>query len=373
MPQSSEKILVRGLNWLGDAVMSTPALMRLRQARPSSHITLLSPEKMAGLWRDQPFLDEVLAFSPAETVWQVGRKLRRENFTEAVALPNSIRSALELWLAGIPRRVGVARPGRGFFLTKALPPRPDAVPMRRRSSREIRRLIARGTRATAPPPAAHHVHDYLYLTAEFGASPEPLPPRVVINAEQAAELCQKMRLENAQPGRPWFGLCPGAEYGPAKRWLARRFVASAVLLQKQHHCRWLVFGGPGDAELAEKITTEIRYVAREADGVINLAGKTNLRELSAALKLCRLLLTNDTGTMHLAAALGTPLIVPFGSTSPELTGPFCCPSAEILRAPVPCAPCFRRECPIDLRCFNGVETAQVIEAARRLLHANPNF
>jgi heptosyltransferase-2 len=367
MPQSSEKILVRGLNWLGDAVMSTPALMRLRQARPSSHITLLSPEKMAGLWRDQPFLDEVLAFSPAETVWQVGRKLRRENFTEAVALPNSIRSALELW------RVGVARPGRGFFLTKALPPRPDAVPMRRRSSREIRRLIARGTRATAPPPAAHHVHDYLYLTAEFGASPEPLPPRVVINAEQAAELCQKMRLENAQPGRPWFGLCPGAEYGPAKRWLARRFVASAVLLQKQHHCRWLVFGGPGDAELAEKITTEIRYVAREADGVINLAGKTNLRELSAALKLCRLLLTNDTGTMHLAAALGTPLIVPFGSTSPELTGPFCCPSAEILRAPVPCAPCFRRECPIDLRCFNGVETAQVIEAARRLLHANPNF
>ncbi|MGD0814544.1 MAG: lipopolysaccharide heptosyltransferase II [Verrucomicrobiota bacterium] len=368
MPKLSEKILVRGLNWLGDSVMSTPALMRLRQARPSAHVTLLAPEKLAGLWQDQPFLNEVLAFSPAETAWQVGRRLRRGNFTEAVALPNSIRSALELWLAGIPRRVGVARPGRGFFLTKALPPRPDAVPMRRRSSHEIRHLIARDTPATLPPPAAHHVHDYLYLTAELGGSPEPLPPRIVINDEEAAQLCQKLRLETAPPGRPWFGLCPGAEYGPAKRWLARRFVASAVLLQKQHHCRWLVFGGRGDVDLAEKITTEIRYVAREADGVINLAGKTNLRELAAALKLCRLLLTNDTGPMHLAAALGTPLIVPFGSTSPELTGPFCSPNAEIMRAPVPCAPCFRRECPIDLRCFSGVETAQVIEAARRLLH-----
>ena len=123
MPDPPEKILLRGLNWLGDAVMSTPALLRLRQARPSAHITLLSPEKLAGLWQDQPFLDEVLAFSASESIWQVSRRLRRENFSEAVALPNSIRSALELWLAGIPRRVGLARPGRGFFLTRALPPR----------------------------------------------------------------------------------------------------------------------------------------------------------------------------------------------------------------------------------------------------------
>src|SRR5271156_1286297 len=161
MPDPSEKILLRGLNWLGDAVMSTPALLRLRQARPSAHITLLSPEKLAGLWQDQPFLDEVLAFSAAESVWQVSRRLRRENFSEALALPNSIRSALELWLAGIPRRVGIARPGRGFFLTRPLPPRPDAVPMHKRSDDEVRRLMARGAPPEKIPPAAHHVHNYL--------------------------------------------------------------------------------------------------------------------------------------------------------------------------------------------------------------------
>jgi lipopolysaccharide heptosyltransferase II len=371
MPDPPERILLRGLNWLGDAVMSTPALMRLREARPAAHITLLLPEKLAGLWQDQPFLNQVLAFSPGETLWQVSRRLRAEDFSVAVALPNSIRSALELWLAGIPRRVGLARPGRGIFLTRALPPRPDAVRMRRRSAREIRRLAARGAPAPAPPPAAHQARDYLYLTAELGASPEPLPPRIVIDPAEAARLCRQLSLGTAPPGRPWLGLSPGAEYGPAKRWPAQRFVATAVVLQKQTRCRWLVFGGPGDVELAETVTTEIRNASHEPDGVINLAGKTSLKELAAALTLCRLLLTNDTGTMHLAAALGTPLVVPFGSTSPELTGPFLCSSAEILRTPVPCAPCFRRDCPIDLRCFTGIEPAQVLEAARRLLQPAP--
>ncbi len=373
MPDPPQRILLRGLNWLGDAVMSTPALLRLRQARPSAHITLLSPEKLAGLWQDQPFLDEVLTFSDSENIWQVSRRLRRKNFSEAVALPNSIRSALELWLARIPRRVGLARPGRCFFLTRALPPRRDAMPMRKRSVREIRRLIARGAPAAAIPPAAHHIHDYLYLTAELGASPEPLPPRIFVSDEQAAQLCQQLRLEAPPAGQPWFGLNPGAEYGPAKRWPAERFAAAAVILQKQTRCRWLIFGGSGDLALAEKIATEIRGAGGGPDGVINLAGKTSLRELAAALKICRLLLTNDTGPMHLAAAVGTPVVVPFGSTSPELTGPSFSPSAQIVRTPVPCAPCFRRECPIDLRCLNGIQTAQVVEAARRVLGPNPNL
>ena len=150
-----------------------------------------------------------------------------------------------------------------------------------------------------------------------------------------------------------------------------RFAAAAVAIQKQTNCRWLIFGGAGDLASAEKVTTEIRY-AGGPDGVLNLAGKTSLRQLAAALKLCRLLLTNDTGPMHLAAAVGTPLIVPFGSTSPELTGPGFSQLVQIVRAPAPCAPCFRRECPIDLRCLNGIETAQVVEAAQRILYPNIN-
>jgi heptosyltransferase II len=367
MAEPTERILVRGLNRLGDAVMSTPALQRLREARPAARITLLSPEKLGGLWQGQPFLDDVLTISAGETVWSVGRKLREKNFSEAVALPNSIRSALELWLARIPRRVGVGRPGRSFFLTRPLPPRPEAVPMRKRSPGEVRRRIARGAAPEAPLAAAHQLHDYLYLTKELGASAEPLPPRIFISDQQVAEACRKMRLEMAPDGHPWFGLNPGAEYGPAKRWPVGRFAAAAVQLHKKTGCRWLVFGGPDDLELAGKVTDEIRYAKVPPEAVLNLAGKTSLPELAVALKICRLLLTNDTGPMHLAAALGTPLIALFGSTSPELTGPGYASSAHVVRTPPPCAPCFRRECPINLRCLNDITIAQVMEAARRVL------
>lgn len=361
MPASPEKILVRGLNWLGDAVMSTPALQRLRQARPAARITLLTPEKLAGLWQDQPYLDEVITFSATDSVWQVARRLRREKFSDAVAFPNSIRSALELWLAGIPRRVGVTRPGHGIFLNRAVPPR-IGMRMRKRSVAEIRQLIASGAVTPRPPSAAHHIHNYLYLTSALGASPEPLPPRIFVNDGQVDKACQKFGLEICGKDQPLFSLNPGAEYGPAKRWPAERFAASAVALQKQTHCRWLIFGGAGDVSTAEKIAAKI-------PGALNLAGKTTLPELAALLKLCRLLLTNDTGPMHLAAAVGTPVVAVFGSTSPELTAPLNSSTTQIVRVPVPCAPCFRRECPIDLRCLTGIETAQVIAAAQQVLRA----
>jgi heptosyltransferase-2 len=319
------------------------------------------------LWEGQPFLDRVLVLFRSESIGQVSRRLRREKFSEAVAFPNSFRSALELWLARIPRRVGLARSGRGFLLTRALPPRREAAVMRRRSAREIGRLLARGGPPQVFPAGAHHIHDYLYLTHELGGALEPLPPQIFLSDKKAAQLCQQLSLESAPPGRPWFGLNPGAEYGPAKRWPAERFIEAAAILQKETHCRWLIFGGAGDAALAEKIASGLRANEGAPDGVINLAGKTTLPQLAAALKMCRLLLTNDTGPMHLAAAVGTPLIVPFGSTSPELTGPIFSTQAQILRNPVPCAPCFRRECPIDLRCLNGIETAKAVEAARRIL------
>lgn len=372
MAERMEKILVRGVNWLGDAVMSTPALQRLREARPRARISILTPEKLAGLWEGQPYIDEVITFAPLETFWQVVWKLHGKKFTESVALPNSVRAALELCLAGIPRRIGVARPGRGLFLTHVLPPRPGAVPMRKRTAGEIRLLLARPAPSEPPaslPAVAHHIHDYLYLTKELGASPEPLPPRIHITEEEAVRLCQRLRVEVAPPDRPWFGLNPGAEYGPAKRWPLKKFAATAIVLQKQTNCRWLIFGGKNDSDVAAKLATEIRFSGTSPDGALNLAGKTSLRELAGALKLCRLVLTNDSGPMHLAAAVGTPVIVPFGSTSPELTGPGPGPAIKILRVPPPCAPCFRRDCPIDLRCLQEVKTAQAVEAAREILDA----
>jgi len=368
MPAATENILVRGLNWLGDAVMSTPALIRLRQARPQARITLLSPEKLGSLWARQPFADRVLTFSPSESVWEVGRRLRKERFTTALIFPNSIRSALESWLAGIPCRVGAARAGRSLLLTLAVPPRPGAMAMRKRAPGEIRRLVQSGGGPALYPATAHHVHHYLHLAAALGASPEPLAPRLAIGAEETEEARVKFGLTRAA-GRPWFGLNPGAEYGPAKRWPPERFAEAARALSEKTRCRWVLFGGANERALAEKIAGDIGRATGEP--ALNLAGKTSLRELAAALKACDLVLTNDTGPMHLAAAAGAAVAAVFGSTSPELTGPVFSARARVARGRAPCAPCFRRECPIDLRCLRGIETGQVVAAALDCLRTAP--
>ena len=162
---------------------------------------------------------------------------------------------------------------------------------------------------------------------------------------------------------PVFGLNPGAEYGPAKRWPVERFIAAAREIQQRSGCVWLIFGGKGDAELAASMAPGTEHHASRVTH-FNLAGKTSLRELMALLKICRVLLTNDTGPMHVAAALGTPVVVPFGSTSPELTGPGLPgdPRHRLLKSDAPCSPCFLRECPIDFRCMNGIGVERVVDA-----------
>jgi len=370
----SPKILVRGVNWLGDAVMTMPALQRLREAQPDAQISLLSHEKLAGLWENHPFIDRLLTFTSNESLWKISRRLREKNFDVGLLFPNSPRSALELWLARIPQRIGYARAWRIFFLTRTIASRPGAVPMRQRSVVEIKRRTKSNTSPapTALPAAVHHVHDYLHLVAALGASSEPIAPRIFIQNREAQDVAQAFRFFPLTD-RPLVGLNPGAEYGPAKRWPAERFVAVAAELQKRVSCRWLIFGGAADFDLAEEIAQGIQRMdpARlpRANLVLNLAGKTSLRDLCVLLKSCRLLLTNDTGPMHVAAAVGTPVIALFGSTAPEFTAPGL--AAEnfhrIIRANVACAPCFRRECPIDFRCMKQIKPQQVVEVAAQVL------
>jgi heptosyltransferase II len=366
-PASSEKILVRSVNWLGDAVMSVPALLRLREAKPTAHITLLSAEKLGGLWDGQPFLDELLLFSPKDGLWQIASRLRKENFNCAVAFPNSLRSALELCLAGIPRRVGYARSWRKFLLTDRIPARAGEVRMHKRTAAEAQRLADGGGNSQEIPSEAHHTLDYLQLVSALGASPALLPPRITIPMEEAQRTAGNLGMTT--PERvPWFGINPGAEYGPAKRWPAERFVGAALALQKRIRCRWVIFGGGGDVELAAKIADALERAGSGPNAVLNLAGKTTLRELVAALKICRLLITNDSGPMHIAAALGTPLVAIFGSTSPEMTRPPISTSVQILRAPdVACSPCFLRTCPIDFRCMMRISVAEVVQAALNIV------
>jgi heptosyltransferase-2 len=360
------KILVRGTNWLGDAVMTTPALLRLREKFPGAHIAILTAEKLGGLWANHPAINEIIPFTPGETAFSTGKKLRAGKFDLALVLPNSPRSAMEVFFARIPRRIGYARPWRNFFLTQAVAPRAEAVKMRKRSVGEIKKLIAENPESRVPNPkiqkSAHQIFEYLNLSAALGANPEPLPPQLFVTPDEVETAKKKFGLEKIS--NPVFGLNPGAEYGPAKRWPVEKFISAAKEIQRQTNCAWILFGGKSDAALTDQIESAIRKVAvcKDQSAIYNLAGKTSLRELMALLKICRVLLTNDTGPMHVAAALGTPVIVPFGSTSPELTGPIFFANAKVLKSDAPCSPCFLRECPIDFRCMNGIGVERVVEA-----------
>jgi heptosyltransferase II len=378
------RLLVRGVNWLGDAVMTTPALLRLREKFPDAHIALLTPEKLKDLWTGHPAVNETISIAPNESVFAVARKLRRvgssrcddrtaqravpSKFDLALVLPNSPRSAIEMWLARIPQRVGYERPWRNWFLTQAIPPRAEVARMRKRSVSEIRELVAADVnRRTIPENRAftsaatnaHQIHEYLHLATALGVNPEPLAPQLFVLPDEIEAAKKKFGLE--QITLPVFGLNPGAEYGPAKRWPAERFITAAKEIQQRTNCVWLISGGKNEMQIAYQIESAMRNAQC---AIFNLAGKTSLRELMSLLKFCRVLLTNDSGPMHVATALGTPVVVPFGSTSPELTGPGLPgdPRQHLLKSDAPCSPCFLRECPIDFRCMTGISVERVVEA-----------
>jgi heptosyltransferase-2 len=243
--------------------------------------------------------------------------------------------------------------------------------MHKRSSSEVNRLVRDGaTAANATLPAtAHHIYQYLHLVAALGAKAEPLPPRLTVSDEAVAQFVARFELVGGAFESPvWLGLNAGAEYGPAKRWPEERFIEAAIQIQRRIKCRWLIFGLKSELDATTRIAGAISGPASgEKSAAINLAGRTSLGELAAGLKSCRALLTNDSGPMHVAVALGTPVVALFGSTSPELTGPGLPGDArhQLLRANAPCSPCYLRECPIDFRCMTGIGVERVVEAVLR--------
>ena len=354
--------------------MTTPALQRLRQCFPHDHIALLTLDKIADLWLQERSISQVIPFSSADTIWSVARRLRAGSFDQALIFPNSPRSALEVWLAQIPERIALARPWRNWFLTRALPPRPGARRMHKRTVREIRRLIANDralpvadsgrNRAPGSGSEQHHIHDYLHLAAALGADPKPVPPKLEVTREEIQKMTRVWLSPRSGKPAMLLGMNPSAAYGPAKRWPAVNFASVARELSKHHKdTLWLAFGAASDYELCQEIIREAGVDA------LNLAGKTSLRELMAFLSICRVVLTNDSGPMHLATALGTPVVVPFGSTSPELTGPGLPGESDhqLLVSGVPCAPCYRRICPIDFRCMHNISVERVISAVLRAI------
>jgi heptosyltransferase II len=344
------RILVRGVNWIGDAVMTMPAIHRLRQHHPDAHITFLCPRKLHDLWRHNPHINQLL--DPADSA-----ALRQTTHDLALLLPNSFRSAWEAWRAGIPRRVGFAGHSRRWLLTDIVnEPRNEQV-------RKKNITVAGKTfRIKEFLSTRHQVHRYLDLISYLGGNRDYLQPKIWLAPGELPSLTKFLH----EGSRPFLGIHAGAEYGPAKRWPAERFAQAAQQIAEQFPCRWLIFGGPGETVIAHQIQKQLQAATNDPRSIINVAGKTTLLELCELISICKLLITNDTGPMHLATALNTPVLAIFGSTSAELTGPLG-PKVRIVQEKVECSPCFLRECPIDFRCMNRIPVEQVTAAALKLL------
>jgi heptosyltransferase II len=313
------RILIRAPNWLGDSVITVPAVRGIKAGRPDAHITIAAPEKIASVWRLIPEVDEVVSVQ-AGSLFSTVRTIRKQRpFDVAILFPNSLRVALEAWAAGLPRRVGFAGHWRRWLLNQVVIEEPR-----------------RG-------PIEHQVYRYLRMVRELGGSEIAPDVRKFLPRRKA----------NGAPAK--LGLCPGAEYGPAKRWLPERFAEVALTIAEAHPVQWVLFGTEADRERGAAIEAAL------GAHCLNRIGQTSLDQLATELAECALLLTNDTGTMHLSALLAVPVVAVFGSTEPDLTGPLGS-NHHVLRHQVECSPCFLRECPIDFRCMKAVSVEEVVAA-----------
>lgn len=352
------RIIVRGANWIGDAVMTLPALERLRSAFPRSHIALLATPLTTGLFEGSPFVDEVVEYrrkeDGARAFIDAVRMMRARRFDLAALFQNAFEAALGAALGGAPVRIGFALQGRGPLLTHKL----------RRGPRHCGR---------------HQVHDYLDIVAECervctGRKLEskisyleskianPLPSLTASPAQRQAAESLLRRAGVDSNLRPLVALNAGATNSRAKRWPEDRFATLADRLIEALDSRIVFIGAASERDNAERI---IRQMKRR--GAINLAGETSMTELIGALDACDLLISNDTGPAHVAAALGRPTLTIFGPTNEFETAPRGARAESIRAEGVECARCMLRDCPIDHRCMTRIAPSEVFERALKLL------
>ena len=337
-PESVQRIAVRMTNWVGDVVMNTPFLCRAKALFPNAEIIALARPSVAALLDPHPSIAAVWPIDDRSRQGYMScvRKLRGLKPDLGFALPNSMNSALVLRLGGVQHRVGYDRDARGFMLTHPIELRPQDL-------------------------AVHEVKYYMRLLSPWGVHAGDAPPLTLhVTEEERAAMAAWLRTRGVADGQPVLGVNPAAFYGTAKRWLPERFAEVAARLASQMNARVFVTGIERERDIAEEVC--------QAGGpaFYNAAGEMKLRELMAFFTHCRLFLTNDSGAMHVAAALGTPLVAIFGSTDWVTTAPLS-PVARIVREEIECAPCLLRHCPIDHRCMNRVASDTVYSAARRLM------
>ena len=345
------KILVRATNWVGDAIMSLPALDALRASHPDAEITILAKPWVADIYRGQPCADAILNYdargkhSGIAGRERLAGELRAQKFDAAVLFQNAFDAAWIAWRAGIPRRIGYKRDARGILLSDAIAvPREGQIP-------------------------AHECYYYLELLRRAGliAAYNEIS-EIRLRVDERAIASAEQKLASLAPGTARFrvAFAPGAAYGAAKCWAPERFAALADRLIDEFAADVIIFGAPAEAEVARRISAAMRHKP------INLAGHTSIGDLPALLSACHLFVGNDSGAMHVAGAVGLPAVGIFGSSDPTGTSPVT-PKFKLVQHKVECSPCFLRRCPIDHRCMTRIEVADAYAAvsgwARQISHA----
>lgn len=334
------KILIRATNWVGDAIMALPALAAVRAKFPDAHIAILALPYVADIYRGQQIADELIAYerkgrhSGFAAREKLAGELREKKFDTALLLQNAFDAAWIAWRAGIPNRIGYDRDGRGMLLTKRI-----AVP----KSGEI---------------PAHEKFYYLELVRRAGwLAALPEVPRICLQVsdDHAAAAEAKMQAFGSRPGRVRLAVGAGASYGSAKCWPAERFARALNDLRKTYDAEVILFGTPGESAVSSAIQSGLERKA------LDLTGKTEIAELPALLSRCSAFLGNDSGAMHVAAAVGLPVVAVFGPTDPFGTAPVT-PRARIIQLKPYCSPCFLRRCPTDHRCMTAIAPELVSSA-----------
>jgi len=346
-PDQIKRVVVRGTNWVGDAVMTVPALRELRRLLPDAHITLVSRPGTADVFLDADFIDEVLVYDRTGlgSAWTQASEWRRRRFDLALLFQNAFEAAAIAFLARVPRRMGYDADRRGKLLTRAIP-------------------------LPAWKDERHEIFYYLNLVAELermlsGASlvesVESKQPQfaLAVSAERQQQARELLREHGLRTDAPLVLLCPGSINSRAKRWPAERYAAVADHFAKTGASVALI-GSPAEMEVSKEVSLHT------INKPIVLTGKTSVAEAAAIVSVADVLITNDTGPAHIGSAVGTPTLVIFGPTNPLTTRPFA-PNAEIIRQKPDCAPCMLRDCPIDHRCMTAISPEEVFARAGAMM------
>ena len=341
-----KRLVILSPNWLGDAVMALPAIADVRRAAPDASITVAARAAIAPLFELVPDVDHTVVLSKPPAIhdvmrWPVfGAELAREQFDTALLFPNSMHAAMLVARAGIPERWGYRTGWRGSLLTRA-----------------IRR-----------PTGLHQVASYQALVQALGFTNGASEPRVRVPQQARARASRLLEESGWSPHVPLVALAPGAAYGGAKRWPPEDFGELASALAGDG-VGCVMVGGAADTATAAAVVRAFgsRSAASLTDARLHdLVGRTDLSTLAGVLALCRTIVTNDSGAMHLAAAVGLGVTAVFGPTDDTATRPLGA-AHRILTHPVWCRPCMLRECPLDHQCMRGIGVPAVLESARRVL------